>query len=84
MTRADLANAFEPLAVNIAGDIIKAADDDRPLSGDDLVNLSFVSAAQSLKRIADTLNGVDFQMLDNWAQTIAWNAGRSFEAGRRQ
>jgi hypothetical protein len=62
--------------------IAEAAGDATPaLSAADVATISI---AVSLKRIADNLPGLDFSMIDNWAQTIAWNAGRSFEAGRRQ
>jgi hypothetical protein len=43
-----------------------------------------LSKAISLKRLADAFSGLDFQMINNWAQTIAWEAGRSFEHGRKQ
>lgn len=42
------------------------------------------SIAISLKRIADVLTAPDLTALGNQVESMAWNAGRAFEAGRRQ
>lgn len=52
MTGPKLTDAFEPLAMELAERIL-AAKGERTLDDDDMVNLSTVSLAQSLKRIAD-------------------------------
>jgi hypothetical protein len=45
-----------------------------------------LSIAASVKRIADAISGgsIDLTVIGNQIETIAWNAGRAFESGRRQ
>lgn len=80
---ATLKDAWEPAALALASGLMTARGE-QSLQDDEIRDVSAVSVAQSLKRIADALSGLDWNTVNGWAQTIAWNAGRSFESGRRQ
>lgn len=47
---------------------------------------ALASIAISMKRIADAICGgaFDLSLIGAQVETIAWNAGRAFESGRRQ
>lgn len=73
-TNQDILDAMESVAREASVDL---------LHQEGMENLAIVSAAISLKRIADVLDQHDNATLTNLIQHLAWEAGRSFQQGTR-
>lgn len=71
MSASPIRDALEPQAREVGPSAVEAAE---------------VSMAISLKRIADSISSgsIDLSLIGSQIETIAWNAGRAFESGRRQ